>query len=58
MCLILIDKNQYINGLNVDAVNKQAFANEGTKISVAVSQNWFDVHPDYSRQILQSFAGL
>ena len=52
MWLIQIDKDYYINGLNVDAVNKQELANGGTKISVAVSKNWFDVHPDYTEKFL------
>ncbi len=61
MWLIQIDKDQYINALNVDAVSKrsnasigslEALASGGTKISVAVSQNWFDVHPDYTEKFL------
>ncbi len=46
MWLIQIDKENYINALNIDAVIK------GDQISVAVSQNWFDVHPDYTEKFL------
>ncbi len=46
MWLIQIDKDRYINAINIDAVIK------GAQISVAVSQNWFDVHPDYTEKFL------
>ncbi len=46
MWLIQIDKDRYINAINIDAVIN------GAQISVAVSQNWFDVHPDYTEKFL------
>jgi len=53
MWLIQIDKNKYINALNVDAVTRGFDGETGRKtIRVAVSQNWFDVDPDYSEIVL------
>ena len=52
MWLIQIDKCQYINALNIDAVNSQELAKGGIKIAVSVSQNWFDVHPEYKDSFL------
>jgi len=42
------------DAFNVDAVNKQGLAKGGSKISVAVSQNWFDVHSDYRDSFLNN----
>ena len=47
MWLIQIDKDQYINALMVDAVSRGKLAQWRARITVSVSQNWFDVHPDY-----------
>jgi len=52
MWLIQIRKDQYINALNIDAVSSASLASGGTKITVAVSQEWFDVHPDYRDSFL------
>jgi hypothetical protein len=52
MWLIQISKNKYINALNIDAVSSQELAKGGAKVDVAVSQNWFDVHPDYKDSFL------
>lgn len=60
MWLVQVSKDEYINAHYLDAVSKLELAGGGTKISVAVSQNWFDVHPDFTALFLnhlQAFNG-